>query len=192
MTRPRSFWMRWRVRLGYPLALIFWLLASPTPRSILTGTCIGLIGLLIRGAAAGYLQKDRELAVGGPYAWTRNPLYLGSAILAAGIVVAGHNWWAAGLTAAYFATFYYAVMRNEEADLRERFGAAFNEYAARVPLFLPHLLGRIQYGPKPSREEERFSWERYQRNHESRALLGAIAGLGALYLRMWVSSRLGY
>lgn len=192
MSRPRSFWMRWRVRLGYPLALVFWALAAPTPRSILVGAIVAVFGLFIRGAAAGHLRKDQELATAGPYARTRNPLYLGSAFLAAGFVLAGRSWWAAVLVAAYFAIFYSAVMRNEEEDLRARFGAAFNRYAAHVPLFLPFWLGTRYSAVNAGHDGTNFSWEQYQLNREYRALLGALAGLVALGLRMWVRMRLGY
>src|ERR1700721_922605 len=71
-SQPRKFWMRWRLRLGYPVAIIYWLLATPTWRSIVYGTIVALLGLIVRAAAAGYLRKDRELAVPGPYALTRN------------------------------------------------------------------------------------------------------------------------
>ena len=192
MSHPRSFWMRWRVRLGYPLALVFWLLAAPTPRSILVGGVVAAFGLIIRGAAAGHLHKDQELATNGPYARTRNPLYLGSAFLAAGFVVAGRSWWAGALVASYFAIFYSAVMRNEEEDLRARFGGAFSQYAARVPLFFPFWFGaRYEPGGAGNRQEN-FSWVQYQRNREYRALLGMIAGLVALGLRIWVRMRPGY
>jgi protein-S-isoprenylcysteine O-methyltransferase Ste14 len=192
MSRPRSFWMRWRVRLGYPLALVFWLLAAPTPRSILLGGIIAVFGLFIRGAAAGHLHKDQELATTGPYGRTRNPLYLGSALLAAGFVVAGRSWWAGLLVAAYFAVFYYTVMRNEEEDLRARFGAAFNHYAARVPLFFPFWVGSDFEARATGNRGDSFSWAQYRRNREYRALLGAIAGLAALGLRMWIRLRRGY
>ena len=192
MSRPRSFWMRWRVRFGYPLALVFWALAAPTLRSILVGAIVATFGLFIRGAAAGHLRKDQELATTGPYARTRNPLYLGSAFLAAGFAVAGRSWWAGALVAAYFAIFYSAVMRNEEEDLRARFGSAFSQYAARVPLFFPFWLGARYEPGNAGNRQENFSWIQYQRNREYRVLLGMIAGLVALGLRMWVRLRLGY
>jgi protein-S-isoprenylcysteine O-methyltransferase Ste14 len=184
--------MRWRVRLGYPLAIVFWLLAAPTPQSIMVGAIIAAVGLFIRGAAAGFLRKDQELATTGPYARTRNPLYLGSAFLAAGFVIAGRSWWAALLVAAYFGVFYSAVMRNEEQDLRARFGASFNKYAARVPLFFPFWFGSRYAASGAGNREEHFSWVQYQSNREYRALLGMLAGLAALGLRMWVRARLGY
>jgi Phospholipid methyltransferase len=182
----RKFWMRWRVRAGYPVALLFLVLASPTPRAILIGALVSLGGLAIRAYAAGYLRKDRELATAGPYARTRNPLYLGSAILAAGFMVAGHSIWAAVLVGTYFGLFYYAVMRNEEEDLRKRFGAPFAEYAAKVPLFFPALVA-----PRAAIGAE-FSWAQYARNHEYRALIGTLLGVGVMWVRMYVRHRFGY
>jgi protein-S-isoprenylcysteine O-methyltransferase Ste14 len=192
MTQPRKFWMRWRVRFGYLVAGIYWLLATPTPRSIFYGGIVATFGLLIRGAASGHLRKDQQLATTGPYARVRNPLYLGSAFLAVGFVVAGASSWVAGLVTAYFVIFYPAVMRNEEEDLRASFGAAFDEYAARVPLFFPRLIGagyEPLVGGKPA---ENFSWAQYRRNREYRALLGMVAGLVAVWLRMWLRTKFGY
>jgi phospholipid methyltransferase len=191
MSRPRSFFKRWRVRFAYPLALAFWLLAAPTLRSIVMGAIVAAFGLFIRGVAAGHLRKDQELAATGPYARTRNPLYLGSTFLAAGFAVAGRSWLAGALVAAYFAIFYYAVMRNEEEDLRARFGAVFNQYAARVPLFFPFWVGSEFDARTAGARDVKFSWAQYRRNREYRALLGALAGIAALGLRMWVRMRAG-
>jgi protein-S-isoprenylcysteine O-methyltransferase Ste14 len=189
--QPRKFWMRWRVRLGYPVAILYWLFAAPTWRSIAWGIVVAALGLMVRAASAGYLRKDRELAIAGPYARTRNPLYLGSAILAAGFVIAGHSWVAGLLVSAYFAVFYYAVMRNEEEDLRLRFGAEFDTYAARVPLFFPKLFaGRDPAAAHAA--DESFSWAQYRRNREYRAFLGTIGAMGMVWLRMWIRARFGY
>jgi protein-S-isoprenylcysteine O-methyltransferase Ste14 len=190
--QSRKFWMRWRVRLGYPVAVIFLVLAKPIPRSILVGGIVAAFGLLIRAAAAGHLQKDEELATTGPYAVTRNPLYLGSAILAAGFIIAGYSLWAGLIVGLYFAVFYYAVIRNEEADLRKRFGAPVDDYAARVPLFLPSLRARADEVSKAKSPQNSFSWLQYRRNREYQALLGAWAGLAIVWLRMWVRVRYGY
>jgi protein-S-isoprenylcysteine O-methyltransferase Ste14 len=178
--------MRWRVRTGYPVAVLFLVLASPTLRAILIGALVSLVGLAIRAYAAGYLRKDRELATTGPYARTRNPLYLGSAILAAGFMVAGHSIWAAVLVGLYFGVFYYAVMRNEEEDLRKRFGAPFDEYAAKVPLFYPAVIA------SQNAVGVHFSWSQYARNREYRALIGTLLGVGVMWARMYVRHRFGY
>lgn len=184
--------MRWRVRTGYPVAAVYLVLADPKPRWILIGAVVAAIGLLIRGASSGHLRKDRELATSGPYAYTRNPLYLGSAFLAAGFALAGGSRWAGLLVVAYFGIFYYAVMRNEEQDLHRRFGAVFDAYLARVPLFFPWF---ARAGARSSGSEtggQQFSWAQYRRNREYEALIGTIAGLGVLFLRMWIRRRFGY
>lgn len=189
----RKFWMRWRVRAGYPVAIAYWLLASPTPPFIAYGAIVAAFGLMVRAAASGHLRKNRELAISGPYAWTRNPLYLGSAFLAAGFIVAGHSWIAGALVGVYFGVFYYAVMRNEESDLRARFGAAFDDYCSRAPLFLPRVPKKAaKPAEQLSVESGKFSWAQYRRNREYQALIGTVIGFGMLVLRMWIHSRWGH
>jgi protein-S-isoprenylcysteine O-methyltransferase Ste14 len=180
--------MRWRVRTGYPVGILFWVLAAPTRRSILIGTALTLVGLAIRAAASGYLHKDRELATSGPYAHTRNPLYLGSAFMALGFGVAGNSIWAGALVLIYFAVFYYAVMRNEEADLRKLFAPAYDAYAAQVPLFFPVLTARGT-GTAASAP---FSWAQYRRNREYKALIGTLLGLAVVWLRLCLRSRFNH
>jgi protein-S-isoprenylcysteine O-methyltransferase Ste14 len=169
-----EFWMRWRVRLGFPVAAVCLWLARPTASSIGVGAAIAAAGLLVRGAAAGHLRKGHALATTGPYARTRNPLYLGSALLGAGFAVASHSWVAAAVLGGYFVAFYPAVMRREEAELRMAYGDAFEEYARRVPLFWPRVRARGGAGDAP------FSWRQYVRNREYRAVIGAVAVLGVL------------
>jgi hypothetical protein len=187
LNQQRKFWMRWRVRLGYPVALVYLALASPTPHWIASGAALAGFGLIIRALAAGHLRKDRELATSGPYARTRNPLYLGSAFMAVGFAVAGHSWWAGGV-----AVFYYAVMKNEEADLLVRFGTSFENYARKVPLFFPTLLSGGYQGSPDTGMGQNFSWDQYGRNREYRALIGTIGALAVVWLRMWVRSRYGW
>lgn len=170
-------WMRWRVRVGYPVALVCAILAKPALWSIGAGALIALLGLWIRARAAGHLRKHEALSTTGPYAFTRNPLYFGSALLAAGFLVAGRSWPAAVVVGAYFALFYAAVMRREERELRAHYGAAFDEYAARVPLFWPRLT------PAEAARSD-FSWELYRRNREYQAALGTLAGLLLLWGKM--------
>src|SRR5256886_3955181 len=139
MSAAGNFFVRWRVRLGYPLAIAVLYLSRPTPRSIFLGALVGVIGLWLRASAAGYLHKQEVLTVTGPYAFTRNPLYLGSSILALGAAIATRSWISASLLILYFAIFYSMVMRREEKELYARHGAAFEEYARTVPLFFPRL-----------------------------------------------------
>jgi protein-S-isoprenylcysteine O-methyltransferase Ste14 len=177
-----NFWVRWRVAAGYPLAIIGFYFARPTFRTLVVGAIVAVVGLLIRCAAAGVVHKGQQLATSGIYSWTRNPLYFGSTILAAGFVWATHSWLVAVLVAAYIAVFYPSVILREESDLRERFGAQFDAYAARVPAFLP-------WPTRPPAGAAGFSWAQFMRNHEYRAALGSAAALGLLALRMWLRIR---
>ena len=126
---------RWRVRLGYPLAILVLVFARPNPKSIAIGAAIGVFGLWLRAYAAGYLKKQEVLTTTGPYAFTRNPLYLGSAVLAAGAAWGAHSWISGGILFIYFAAVYLVVMRREEGELRGHFGESFEEYAKRCPCF---------------------------------------------------------
>ena len=178
MTTPGEFSARWRVRLGYPVALVCLWLARPTPAWLAAGAVAAALGLVLRVAAAGHLRKHEQLATSGPYAYTRNPLYLGSALLALGFAVACHSWAVAAILTVYFALFYPAVMRWEEQELRARYGGAFDDYAACVPLFWPRLTPARTSGSAGGR----FSGALYRRNHEYQAALGFLAGIALLWL----------
>lgn len=183
MTPPGEIWIRWRVRLGYPVAVVCFLLAHPTLRCLAIGAAIAAVGLVLRGAAAGYLRKHEQLATSGPYAYTRNPLYLGSALLAAGFLVASRSWPAAMILSTYFVLFYWVVMRREEQELRAHYGAAFDGYAARVPLFWPRL---AQHGSPAAAGAARFSWGLYLRNREYQPALGWVLGIALLALKLYL------
>jgi len=184
MSAAAAFVARWRVRLGYPLAVAVLVLARPTPRSILAGALVGAIGLWLRALAAGYLHKQEVLTVNGPYAYTRNPLYLGSAILTLGAAVATHFWISAVILFVYFTVVYFIVMRREEKELQLRHGAAFDEYARAVPLFIPRLSAvRI-----PQASPGSFALSQYKKNHEWQAAVGYLFLLAVLFLIWYLRS----
>jgi hypothetical protein len=178
---PQMFLTRWRVRLGYPIAIACFWLAHPSPRLLLIGSALAVVGLINRGSAAGYLRKGSGLATSGPYSRTRNPLYFGSTILAAGFAVATGSWIAAACLAGYIAVFYPGVMRREERDLRATYGAEFDAYAARVPLFFPSLRG--------GSTGDGFSWAQYSRNREYQAAIGTAVAIAILCFRMWARAK---
>jgi protein-S-isoprenylcysteine O-methyltransferase Ste14 len=180
MSTAGAFFVRWRVRLGYPLAIAVLWFACPTPRSVLIGALVGLIGLWIRASAAGYLHKQEVLTVTGPYAYTRNPLYLGSAILALGVGIATRSWISLAILGGYFALFYSIVMRREETELRPRHGASFEEYVRAVPLFFPRLTPAKLSGDSAGA----FSFAQYKKNHEWQAAVGFLLLLAVL-LAIW-------
>jgi protein-S-isoprenylcysteine O-methyltransferase Ste14 len=164
------------VRIGYPLAVACFVLARPTLVTLAFGGALATTGLAIRAAAAGHLCKHESLATSGPYAWTRNPLYFGSLLLGAGFLLAAASWIAALIAILYLALFYPGVMRREEEELHAEYGAAFDEYAKRVPRFLPRAPHELNSEP--------FSWNQYYRNHEYQALAGAVLAFAILAAEM--------
>jgi protein-S-isoprenylcysteine O-methyltransferase Ste14 len=158
---------RLRVPSGFLLVFAFLLLAHPSAQSLWIGMPVSVLGLLLRGWAAGHLAKNRELATGGPYSHLRNPLYLGTLLVAAGLVIAAQQTVLAVLFAAVFGLVYLPVIELEEQHLRSLF-PEYAKYARRVPALIPRLRG------EPSRQ--RFQWSLYRRNQEYQAVLGFLAG----------------
>ncbi len=164
-SRYRAWAARWRVPLGFVTGVIFLILSKPTWATLIAGEIIALTGLAIRGLAAGHLRKNLQLATSGPYSVTRNPLYLGSFLLAVGFAVTGGYLILGIVLVALFLAVYLPVMRREEWFLRKKFGAEYEDYSARVPLFLPQVTGIAPGALK-------FDWEGYRRNREYEAALG--------------------
>lgn len=169
MDRSYAAWAaRWRVPLGFALGIAFLIWSRPRAELLVAGGLVGVVGLVIRGAAAGYLEKGRALATAGPYRHTRNPLYLGSFIIGAGLAIASGSWALALTFVVLYTVIYAPVIRREEGQMRIQFGEAFERYAASVPLFLPGLATRGEQ-PAPSIG---FRWELYRKNREYEAALG--------------------
>ncbi len=169
---------RARVPLGFALLVVYAVFARPVLWRAVLGAAIALAGIALRALAAGCVDKNRALATGGPYAYTRNPLYLGTALVAAGFALAGGLWWMAALAAIFFAGVYLPVIGEEEAHLAKLF-PEFRDYAARVPRLWPAL--RPRWEPPG-----RFSWVLYRRNQEYNALLGYLFGLALLVWKLLV------
>ena len=172
-----------RVRLWSARLLIvpFLWLARPTVELLVAGAVLAAIGLWIRAMAAGFIHKDRKLTTTGPYARTRNPLYLGTFVLGIGVTLAGGQWWFVAIFVVFFFLVYSKTMRGEAELLTELFGDEYRTYAANVPYFLPRLTAWKQ---AEAQSAFRFDFDRWKRNREYEALLGAAAGFGFLIARM--------
>ena len=177
---------RIRVPLGFLTAAVFLVFARPCGRSLLLSLLMVGPGLWLRGYAAGYVRKNAELTRTGPYAYTRNPLYLGSVLLAFGFAVAAGRWVFGLVLVALFLLIYWPTIKSEEAYLRSVF-PAFDVYAARVPRLLP------RFSPARFPGEEAgagsFGWGQYRHHREYNALIGVLAIYAALGLRMLFAHR---
>jgi protein-S-isoprenylcysteine O-methyltransferase Ste14 len=168
---------RSRVPLGFLLLIVYAIFSRPSWERLIAGALVALCGLALRAWATGHLDKNRELCTGGPYAHTRNPLYLGTALAAAGFAIAGGQWWIAGLFALVLAFVYWPVVIEEESYLHELF-PAFGAYAERVPRFWPAL--RAAW---PS--DARFRMALYRKNQEYNAAVGYVVGVAVLLWKTW-------
>ena len=163
---------RLRVPLGFAAGILVLWLARPTWSLLAAGTAIALVGEGIRVWAAGHLEKSREVTRSGPYRWSRHPLYVGSALMGAGVAIASRNAAAAAAIGVYLAVTMTAAIRTEEAFLRAKFGAEYDEYCR----------GAKSASGRP------FSAARAWRNREYRAMLGMGAVFAILALKALLSS----
>jgi len=147
-------------------------------QSLAVGLPVSLAGLALRAWAAGCLAKNRELATGGPYAYTRNPLYLGTLLVAAGLAIASRSVGLGMLFAAVFLLVYLPVIQLEEQHLRNLF-PDYGSYAAVVPALWPRLTAA------PDKNAEPFRWKLYLKNQEYQALAGWAAGVLLLLWKVY-------
>lgn len=171
---------RIRVPLGFLFAVLYFWLARPSWRLLALGTILIVPGLVIRALASGHVRKNEALATSGPYAYTRNPLYLGSLVMGLGFCVAARSWWVGVALVVMFFAIYLPVIRDEEAFLRRKF-PEFEEYARLVPRMLPRFTPHSKdRGDSPAG----FSWGLYLKHREYNALLGAMGMMAALIFKM--------
>jgi protein-S-isoprenylcysteine O-methyltransferase Ste14 len=176
---------RYRVPAGWVLGTLLLLLARPSLVSLALGLPLLFAGEAARLWASGHIEKTKCLATGGPYAHSRNPLYLGSLAMALGVAVACWSPWVVLAVALYFLAFYPSVMREEAAFLALKFPGEYALWAASVPLFWPRFSPGGQRG-------SRFEWARVRLNREWRtaAALPLVALLLSLLpqLRRWLGA----
>ena len=183
MTEPAATKQSWsriarriRVPLGFLFAVFYFWRARPDWTSLAFGGLVAALGVFLRAMASGHVKKNEELATTGPYAYCRNPRYLGSIIIAIGFAIAARDLWVGLGIVILFTLIYVPVIRSEEAFLRGRF-AEFDDYAQRVPRLVPRTLwlAGLTAG---------FSRDLYLQHREYNALIGAAAMLAALVVRM--------
>jgi len=177
---------RIRVPLGFLTAALYvfeLLRHAPSKTAMAWSLPLVLAGLWLRGYAAGYVKKNRELTQTGPYAYTRNPLYLGSILIAAGFAVALLSWAVGLMLSAMFLIIYVPVIASEERFLRSNF-ADFEAYCERVPRLIPRVMRAARGGSQTEVLPGKFSFALYLRHREYNAAIGAaLLYLSLLFLR---------
>ncbi|HEV2669330.1 MAG TPA: isoprenylcysteine carboxylmethyltransferase family protein [Blastocatellia bacterium] len=168
---------RLRVPIGFITAVLFVVFSRPTWGSLAVGAPIALCGAIFRAWASGHLRKNAELAVGGPYAFTRNPLYFGSFVMAIGCAVCGGSLWLGLWLTALFLAVYLPVMQAESAHMRKLFAGDYDKWAANVPFFVPRVT------PYRNGRTQSFDRRQYLRHREYRAAIGLAIVLAALSLK---------
>jgi protein-S-isoprenylcysteine O-methyltransferase Ste14 len=167
---------RIRVPMGFVFAGLYVWLAHPSWLSIFVGSSISFIGLLVRALASGHVRKNEQLTTTGPYAYTRNPLYLGSLIIALGFTLASRSWIIGAMAAAMLIGIYVPVIRSEEKFLRERF-PQFDDYCRDVPRLWPRW-------PAARGTSGAFSADLFWKHREYNAVLGAAAMIAVLVIKI--------
>jgi protein-S-isoprenylcysteine O-methyltransferase Ste14 len=176
-----------RVPASMLLGIVFLALMHPSVHSLWIGGALALAGAGLRLWAAGYIEKGKSLAQEGPYAFTRNPLYLGSLLMATGVLVAGQGYWLLLPFGVFYAALYYPVMKAEEREMQEKYGARYKDYVRRVPVFIPSLMpgSGASFGDAPDKPST-FLWSRVIRNGEHRTVGGLLLIGAFLFIRaMW-------
>ena len=178
MSDARSLLARLRVPLGFLIALLFLVFSSPSWLTLAIGSPIALAGAFIRAWASGHLQKNQSLATGGPYAFTRNPLYFGSFVMTLGCAVAGGSTVLAFVLTIFFLVVYLPVMKSEADHMSQLFAREYRAWARETPLFFPRM------APYSARQDFRFDKSLYLKHREYRAFLGLAALFGVLILKV--------
>jgi protein-S-isoprenylcysteine O-methyltransferase Ste14 len=165
----RQFAQRIRVPAGFVLLPLLLIAAKPTLPWLIPGVTLAFIGLGIRAWASGYLRKNRELTIAGPYAYTRNPLYLGTLLMATGIAISAGSVWFIAVFVAFYLLIYVPVIFAEAQTLSDLFAQSYEAYSRAVPLFFPRLT------PYRGSSSQRFEAEAYLKHREYRAAVGVAA-----------------
>jgi len=165
-----------RLRVGFLAGLAYLAFVRPTWGSLFLGLPIAFLGLLVRAWAAGHIVKEQQLATTGPYAHTRNPLYFGSFLIAAGFALAAH-WSLLLVVIALFAFLYGPTIDHERAEISRRFPDEYPAWAGNVPAFVPRL---VPWRAEGRSGENSFSFGLYMRHREWQAALAFAAA--ALWL----------
>jgi len=166
--------IKYRSFIGILCLIAVLRLATPNARSIFIGFFFMMIGMFFRGWSSGYIDKDKELAVDGPYSLTRNPLYFGNLLIGSGITVACNNLPSLLIFLIYYFTFFPFLIAVERKRLRKRFGSRYDEWAKQANLFFPKIKKIKKFN---------FNIAYYMKNREYRVLFYSLFVIAVLIIK---------
>ncbi len=167
--------IRYRALVGFICLILLLYLATPSPVSVAIGFFFIIAGMLFRGWAAGYIDKDVVLATGGPFSLTRNPLYFGNFILGIGIAISGNNIPSYAIFIAFYLVFFPFLMIFEHRRLRIKFGKQYEEWARNSNSFFPKIRRITNHD---------FNISYYMKNKEYRVLYFSLLVIAVMVLKV--------
>jgi len=170
-------WFKPRFAVIYPFGFFVLIFGSCDERSLRMGMGYVIAGLLIRLWSNGYAIKNDKLTTSGPYAFVRNPLYLGTFLVAMGMAVVLKTGWAGIIFILAMALMYYRTIQEEQGILTSKFGEAYLRYKAKVPAMVPTLV------PYAEGEKWPFSLQRLIDSKEHKTLFWVIVLIIGFYLK---------
>ena len=151
---------------------LFAWLGTPSRVSMAVGIPLIVVGIAIRTWAAGHLRRNRQLATSGPYAYVRDPLYLGRLFLLCGLAVLAHNPYTYALFGlgmlVFFLNYMPRKLRKETERLEGYFGQDYVAYRTEVRSLVPRLR------PYPKRSLQRWGFATFWRENREQWLAFAI------------------
>lgn len=168
-----------RFRMVFNYLTVLAAIVYATDKLYLPALILVFTGMIVRTWAAGHIVKRDIISTGGPYAYTRNPLYAGSFIAGVGTFSLIHNWWLLLAFLAGFILFYGCAIRSEEDYLFERHGEAFISYKKIVPVFFPRLK------PDSSLHKSTFAWNIVVSNNEHKSIFWSLVAIAAIFIRAY-------
>lgn len=176
---------RIRVPAGFVFAALYLYFSRPQGDFLVGGLTLASAGLAFRIWASGHIEKGKHLAARGPYRWTRNPLYFGSFLIGLGFTLAAANLWLLGLFLFLFLIIYIPVMRREEEELTQTFGAQFETYRQRVPMFVPYPDTSDPLAESVEADgHSNFQWRRVILNREYNTVIGFLIISALVWAKM--------
>jgi protein-S-isoprenylcysteine O-methyltransferase Ste14 len=184
MVKKKRSWLRKLRRV--PLSLggaVLILFADPTIPGMIVGTSLIMTGEILRIWGTGHLEKNETLTVTGPYAYVKNPLYVGSILITVGFCILANNIYVLALATLMFCFHYIPYKKKVEGErLKKIFGRQYEDYDEHVRDYLPRF---TPYSDRRAPWKFRTFWE----NSEAGIVILNLLGILVILSRPYWNSR---